>query len=143
MKILIIDNTGQISASLAEVEAEFDCLANEIQAFNILERLRPELVFLRYALRGEQTPDYIRLVVNALPAASVIVVGEQTSEEGVLQCLLSGAKGFQELQDLRYYSFRLVQAVSRGEAWVSRRVVASLLDSVRQLMLENSYLKVH
>lgn len=135
MKILVIDNTGQIPACLADVEAELNCHADEIQAFNALEQLQPELIFLSYALRGEQTHDYIRLLVKTLPTASLIVVGEQTAQECVLQCLLCGAKGFQELQDLRYYSVRLVQAISRGEAWVSRRMVAALLDAIRQLTL--------
>lgn len=136
MKILVIDNAGQISDCLSEVEAEqLGCCGDEVQALNTLEQLRPELVFLNYALRGEQTQEYIRLVVKTLPTASLIVVGEQTGEESVIRCLLSGAKGFQELQDLRHYSIRLVQAINRGEAWVSRRMVASLLDAVRQLTL--------
>ncbi|MCK9605210.1 MAG: hypothetical protein M0R33_02045 [Methylomonas sp.] len=135
MKILVIDNTGQISACLAEVEADLNCRTDEIQALNALEQLQPELVFLSYAFRGEQTHDYIRLLVKTLPSASLIIVGEQMAQECVLRCLLCGAKGFQELQDLQYYSFRLVQAISRGEAWVSRRMVASLLDAIRQLTL--------
>lgn len=136
MKILVIDNAGQISDCLAEVEAEqLGCCGDEIQALNALEQLQPELVFLNYALRGEQTHDYIRLIVKTLPTVSLVVVGKQTAQDSVLRCLLSGAKGFQELRELRYYSIRLVQAINRGEAWVSRRMVASLLDAVRQLAL--------
>ncbi|AEG02314.1 response regulator transcription factor [Methylomonas methanica] len=135
MKILVIDDSGQISACLAEVEADLESRIDEIQALNVLEQMRPELVFLSYAVCGEQTQDYIRQVVKTLPSTSLIVIGEQASQDCVLRCLLSGAKGYQELQDLRYYSVRLVQAINRGEAWVSRRMVASLLDAIRQLML--------
>lgn len=135
MKILVIENTGQISACLTDVEAELVCHIDETQALNAGEQLRPDLVFLSYALRGEQSPNYIRSFVNVVPTASVVVVGEQATDESVLRCLLAGAKGFQELQSLPYYSTRLVQAIGRGEAWVSRKMVASLLDAIRQLML--------
>lgn len=134
MKILVIDDSGQISARLAEVEADIECRDDEVQALNLLEQMRPEMVFLSYAVCGEQTQDYIRQVVKLLPSTSLIVIGEQTSEACVLRCLLSGAKGYQELQDLRFYSLRLVQAINRGEAWVSRRMVASILDAVRHLL---------
>lgn len=143
MKILVIDHAGLVADCLADVDAEITCQSDEIQALNIAEQLRPELIFLNFGLRGESTPDYIRLLVNVAPAASLIVVGEQTSEECVLRCLLSGAKGFQVVRTLPEYCVRLVQAINRGEAWVSRKLVASLLDTVRQLVLENSYLKMH
>lgn len=135
MKILVIENAGRIAACLSNLEVELACHIDETQALKAAEEFGPELVFLGYGLLADQTPDYIRSFANALPTASLIVVGENASDESVLRCLLAGAKGYQELQSLPHYNARLIQAIGRGEAWVSRKMVASLLDAVRQLLL--------
>jgi hypothetical protein len=45
--------------------------------------------------------------------------------------MLVGAKGFQEQAQLPDYAARLVQALLNGEAWLSRKRVARLIDSIR------------
>ncbi len=135
MKIQVIDNSGLIATCLTEVDTELVCSTDEVQALNTMEQCQPGLVFLNYAVRGEKTPEYIRVLLNAAPTASVVVIAEQLAEENVLQCLISGAKGFQVLELLPQYQLRLVQAIGNGEAWVSRIMVAKLLDRLRQLNL--------
>lgn len=135
MKIQVIDNSDLIVSHLTELDNELVCSANEIQALNSVEQLQPGLVFLNYAVCGEKTPEYIRELLNAAPATSVLVIAERLSEENQLQCLMSGAKGFQLLEHLPQYQLRLVAAISNGEAWVSRIMVAKLLDRLRQLSL--------
>lgn len=132
MKILVIDNAGLIAACLAAVDADLVCHDDEIQALNAAEQQQPALVLLSYDVRSDQTPDYIRLLLDVAPAASLVVVGKQADEDQVLCCLLAGAKGYQALQQLQYYSVKLVNAVMDGEAWVSRKLVARLLKVLRQ-----------
>lgn len=131
MKILVIDNAGQISAALCAKKTELICFSDEIQALNAAEQ-QPELIILNYAVQREQTPDYIRLLIAASPVSNLVVVGDNVHEDDVFRCLLSGAKGFQELQQLPHYSDKLVRVVMQGEAWVSRKMVARLLDEIRQ-----------
>lgn len=135
MKIQVIDNSGLITTCLTDINTELVCSADEIQALNTVEQFQPSLVLLNFAVRGEKTPEYIRLLLNAAPSTSVVVIAEQLAEESVLECLISGAKGFQLLELLPQYHARLVQAINNGEAWVSRIMVAKLLDRLRQLKL--------
>lgn len=132
MKILVIDNAGLITACLAAVDADLVCHDDEIQALNAAELQQPALVILSYAVRSHQTPDFIRLLLDVAPATSLVVVGDQMEENDVLRCLSAGAKGYQTLSQLPHYSIKLVNAVMDGEAWVSRKLVARLLEVLRQ-----------
>lgn len=130
MKILVIDTDGRIAAALCAIDAELVCFSDEIQALNAAEQ-QPQMIILSYTMRGKQTPDYIRLLIAAAPRSSLVVIGDNVHEDDVFCCLLSGAKGFQELQQLPNYSDKLVRVVMQGEAWVSRKMVARLLDAIR------------
>lgn len=132
MKILVIDNTGQISANLFAQDTDVAFYCDEILGFNAAEQ-QPELILLNYALRSEKTPDYIRLLTAAAPTASLIVIGENTHEDDIFRCLLAGAKGHQESQSLPHYLVKLIKVVSQGEAWISRSMVTKLLDTIREL----------
>ena len=133
MKILVIDKDGFISACLATVEAELLCHHDEIQALNAAEMQQPAMIFLAYALRGEETPDFIRMLTDAAPATRLVVIGGHMIDDAIIQCVLAGAKGFQEQAQLPNYTARLIQALLNGEAWLSRKCVAKLIDSIRLL----------
>ena len=133
MKILVIENDGLISTCLATVEAELLCHRDEIQALNAAETHQPAIIFLTYGLRGEETPDFIRTLTDAAPATRLVVIGVQMDEDAIIQCMLAGAKGFQEQAQLSDYVVRLIHALLNGEAWLSRKRVARLIDSIRLL----------
>jgi len=133
MKILVVDNADQIAACLVAVDAEIACHIDEIQALNVAEQFQPDLILLNYAVQGTKSAEYVRLLLDAAPQANVVVLAEIIAEEVLIRCVLSGAKGFQELKQFPQYCDRLVRAISEGEAWLSRKLVAKLIDSVRLL----------
>ena len=135
MKLLVIDNADQIAACLVAVDAEITCYLDEIQALNAAEQLQPNLILLNYAVRGTKTADYVRLLLDVSPQTNLVVLGELIAEDAVIRCVLSGAKGFQELKQFSQYCERLVRAVSDGEAWLTRKLVAKLIESVRLLAI--------
>ncbi|MGY6277325.1 DNA-binding response regulator [Methylomonas sp. MgM2] len=129
MKILIIDNAEQSSALFGgNVDALY--FSDEIQALNAAEQYQPELILLNYVVRGEQTPEYIQLLLEVTKASKLVVIGNNTSEDEIFRCLLTGAKGFQDKKQLPRYINKLVQVVTRGEAWVSRKMVARIVDAI-------------
>jgi DNA-binding NarL/FixJ family response regulator len=142
MKILVIDKQGSIEAGLFAIGAEVSRCVNEIQALNTAERWQPDLILVNFALRGDQTEDYIRLLLETAPLAKVVLLGIAVAEEAVIRCLLAGAKGYQELRSFPQYSQRLLQAVADGEAWVSRKLVASLIESARMAAMTSLFSSV-
>ncbi len=132
MKIQVIDNIGQIQPLLLMAEADVDFYSDEIQALNAAEQHRPSLILLNFALRGSETPDYTSMLLAASPTSNIVVIGDSLRDEQIVQCILAGAKGYQNSGSLTTYINRMIGAVSAGEAWLSRKLVAYLLDSIHK-----------
>jgi len=132
MKILVIDNAEIIASKLFATDVEVVFHTDEILGLKAAEQ-HPQLILLNFLLRSEQTPDYIRLLLAAAPAASLVVVGENIVEDDIFRCLLAGGKGYQEAESLPIYLHKMIRVMSQGEAWVSRKMVIKLLDAIREL----------
>jgi DNA-binding NarL/FixJ family response regulator len=131
MKIHVIDNAGQIPLLLSAVEADVAVYTDEIQALNAAEQQQPELILLNFSMRGRETPEYIGLLLTAGVNTRIVVIGENTSEEHIVSCLLAGAIGYQESQQLHEYIAKMINVVVDGEAWISRKMIAHLLATLR------------
>ena len=133
MKVLVIDNAEQIAPLLFGSSAEVLCFADEIQALNAAEQQKPELIFLDYAVLDKQTPEYIRLLIDVSDNSKLVVIGNQLSEDDIFRCLLMGAQGYQDSRLLPNYISKLIKVIMQGEAWVTRKMVARVLEAIRQL----------
>lgn len=132
MKIQVIDNIGQIQPMMQMAEADIAFYSDEIQALNAAEQLQPKMILLNFALRGSQTADYTNLLLAASPMSNIVIIGDDLHEEQILQCVLAGAKGYQNRLSLAAYINRMIHAVAAGEAWLSRKIVTYVLDAVHQ-----------
>ncbi|WP_020484870.1 response regulator transcription factor [Methylomonas sp. MK1] len=132
MKIQVIDNIGQIQPLMLMAEADVAFYSDEIQALNAAEQLQPNIILLNFALRGSKTPDYTNLLLAASPTSNIVIIGDDLHEEQILHCVLAGAKGYQNSLSLAAYINRMIHAVAAGEAWLSRKIVAYLLDAIHR-----------
>lgn len=115
---------------MAEGEVVF--YADEIQALNAAEQLQPNLILLNFALLGGDTPDYTNMLLAASPTSNIVIIGEDLHDEQILHCVLAGAKGYQNRLSLATYINRMIHAVDAGEAWLSRKIVAYVLNAIQQ-----------
>lgn len=138
MKVLVIDNAEQLAPLLFDSDVELLCFADEIQALNAAEQHRPELIFLDYAVLGDQTPEYIRLLLDASDGSKLVVIGNNIDEDDIFHCLLTGAQGYQDIRQLAHYVDKLIKVIMLGEAWVSRKMVARVLEAIRLLDVQNA-----
>lgn len=132
MDVLIIDKTEQIKSLLLMEEACVQTFDNEVKALNVTEQTSSPVVLLHYNVREEQTEDYIRLIMQASSDSKVVVVADALDENSILKCLLAGAKGYQETKQLSDHAEKMVTVIDAGEAWITRRMTATLLDSLRR-----------
>ena len=130
ISVQVIDNTGQIKLALVNAGASVSCYEDEVQALNAVEESRPSVILLNYEVRKEQTADYIGLIRKANLESKIIVISDELSEEKIIKCLIAGAKGYQEAKQLEAYVDKLIKVVDAGEAWITRHMVAVLLDSL-------------
>jgi len=130
--VLIIDRTNRIKSELSAVQANVSCVDDEVKALNVLEQSSSVVVLLNFNMMQQQTAEYIEVLVRANSTCSIVVIADELAEKEILNCLLAGAKGYQQLNQLKEYSNRLVTVMDAGEAWITRRMTATLLDSLRE-----------
>ena len=129
INVQVIDNTDQIKLAF-NAEVNVLCYKDEVQALNAVEESQSSVILLNYEVRKEQTADYIALIGKANLDSKIIVIADELSEEKIIKCLTAGAKGYQETKQLETYVDKLIKVVDAGEAWITRRMVAVLLDSL-------------
>jgi DNA-binding NarL/FixJ family response regulator len=131
ISVLIIDNAEQIKPIVSDSIADLSLYIDEIQALNAIENKQPSVVLLNYAVREEETADYIKLILKVSIDCKIVVIANELSQENILNCLIAGAKGYQEINQLSIYADKLIKVIDAGEAWITRRMVAILLEILR------------
>lgn len=131
--VLIVGNTRYITS--IPINDDFSLLRydDEIQALNAVAEFKPPIVLLHYSVRGNETCAYIDLLLRENPMSKIVVIAENLAEETILDILVSGAKGYMEQQNWHKLGHKMLKVVSDGEAWISRKMVARLLDRLRQM----------
>jgi len=132
MDILVIDRADQIKPELSAVQENVQYVNDEVKALNEVEEYSSVVVLLHINMMQEQTPEYIEVLLKANSKSAIVLIADELSDEETLRCLLAGAKGYQQQGQLREYARRLVNVMNDGEAWITRRMTATLLDSLRQ-----------
>ena len=131
VNVHVISNVNSTLLSYTESIVNTIHFDDDIQALNSVEEYKPSVVLLNYDFKGEQTPNYIGHLLAASTVSKVVVVGSDLSDNHVLKCLISGAKGYQEIETFDDYAEKIIRVIDAGEAWITRRLVAILLDSLR------------
>jgi len=132
MDILVIDREDQIKPDLSAVQENVQYVNDEVKALNEVEKYLSVVVLLHINMMKEQTAEYIDVLLKANSKSAIVVISDELSDEEILKCLLAGANGYQQQDQLKEYASRLVNAMNDGEAWITRRMTAILLDSLRQ-----------
>ena len=135
-EILIIDKTGHIESALGLTAFSTIELDDEVVGLNTVGEIEPTVILLHHNVMEEQTSYYIKLLLESSRQSNVVVIASALDEREILSCLLAGANGYQNINQLGDYADRLVTAVGKGEAWITRRMTAILIDSLRESSFE-------
>ena len=131
LDVLIIDKSNQIEPVLTQLNANIESIDDEVKALSLVENKWPAVVFLSYDVMQEKTSDYIKVLLKLSSSCKVIVIANELSENEILNCLLAGAKGYQTLKQLNKCGQKLITVVTAGEVWITRRMTAIVLDTLR------------
>jgi len=105
---------------------------DEVLAFNAIEETKPSVVLVDYALRKAETDSYIKLLLAVSKESKIIVIANELNDDEILNCLIAGAKGYQNTAQLKDLVVKMITVVDAGEAWLTRRTVAKLLNIIVQ-----------
>ena len=115
MDVLIIDKTDQIASNLVVVRADVQTFSDEIKALNALENTPEAVVLLHHDFLQQQTVEYIKLLVAASSNSKIAVIANELNEEGILNCLLAGAKVYQHVDQFKHYANKLITVMDDVE----------------------------
>ena len=138
IRLLIIDDHEMVREGLKAMlttEPDFTIVgdaANAEQAFELIERLRPDVILLDIRLPGTSGIDVCRTVTERYPEAAVIILTTFTDESLVAQCIQAGARGF-IIKDIERFDLkRSIRAVARGEAAIDSKAAVAVLAQLRR-----------
>ncbi len=132
INLQIIGNIEQLKPLFGKEDMQVCFLEDEVQALNTVEQKKPAVILLDYKLRKVETASYIKLLLKASSESKIIVIANDLNDNDVLAFLIAGARGYQNLKQLNKYAVKMVKVINTGEAWVTRRMVAKLLDVLVQ-----------
>lgn len=104
---------------------------DEINALNHTTAFQPAVILLGYDVRKAATDVFIEYILAESSQSKIIVIGQQLNDEQILNCLLAGANGYMEYSALEKYLNKAVRVIASGEAWISRKMAAKLINKLR------------
>ncbi|MCM4084734.1 response regulator [Paractinoplanes hotanensis] len=101
------------------------------EALTVVEAVRPDVVLTDLRLPGPSGGALIRLLLERVPTARVLVLTTHDTDSDVLPAVEAGAIGYLLKDAPREELFRAVRAAAKGETVLSPSVAAVLLARVR------------
>lgn len=138
IRLLIIDDHEMVREGLKAMltaEPDFSIVgdaANAEQAYELIERLHPDVILLDIRLPGTSGIEVCRTVTERYPETAVIILTTFTDEALVAQCIQAGARGFIVKDIERFDLKRSIRAVARGEAAIDPKAAVAVLAQLRR-----------
>ncbi|MDD1611618.1 MAG: DNA-binding response regulator [Methylococcaceae bacterium] len=128
MDIVIIDLQETLARVIQRDSLSVHFFADPLVGYQFIETSRPAIIFIGFDMLKNGTPRYISYLYKLAPESPIILSASQLDDDNILDCLAVGARGYLELNEAERFINKLINAVLNGEAWISRRLVAKLLQ---------------
>ncbi len=98
----------------------------------LLEKHQPRVVVMDFAERAQVSLGLIRLINIKNPGGKVLLISNFTDEDDLMNGITVGAQGYLEREACGIFLTKAIEAVALGEAWLSRKMVAKLLERLTE-----------
>lgn len=95
-------------------------------------QLKPNIILLDNSIKESSSPALIQSLLDASPISRIILLGSSLPDKQLIKCLLSKLYGYVEQKDLDRFLIKSIKAVHSGEAWITRRIVKKLIESINE-----------
>ncbi|HEY3174112.1 MAG TPA: response regulator [Thermoanaerobaculia bacterium] len=102
--------------------------ATGLEAVSATAKLKPRVVLLDLELSSEFGASLIAVVRRKSARTRVILLVGRASEERILEALSHGAVGCVTKKNISRFLPEALEAVSSGEAWMSRKLIPKIMD---------------
>jgi DNA-binding NarL/FixJ family response regulator len=102
--------------------------ATGLEAVSATAKLKPRVVLLDLELSSEFGASLISVLRHKSARTRVILLVGRASEERILEALSHGAVGCVTKKNIARFLPEALEAVSSGEAWMSRKLIPKIMD---------------
>ena len=137
LRLLVVDDHPVVRDGLRgmlSTQPDFEIVgeaASGQEALTLLESVRPDLVLTDLRMPEPSGGTLIRLLLERVPTARVLVLTTHDTDSDVLPAIEAGAIGYLLKDAPREELFRAVRAAARGETVLSPSVAALLVSRMR------------
>lgn len=112
-------------------------------AISLAEVEQPDLVVLDILMPGISGLDAVEKITAVAPGSSIVMLTASESEEDLLACIKSGARGYL-VKDVPFADLaRDLHSVADGGAAITPHMTGKLLDVLNQLLRHQDFLTAH
>ncbi len=102
--------------------------ATGLEAVSATAKLKPRVVLVDLELSSEFGASLIAVLRRKSARTRVILLVGRASEERILEALSHGAVGCVTKKNISRFLPEALEAVSSGEAWMSRKLIPKIMD---------------
>lgn len=107
-----------------------DVTANENEVARI-KRLKPLVLLVNLNLCTDDDYALLLSLRRDCPEALIVLLADDSIHESqILQALEIGARGYLKHETIQLHLSMAIRVVSRGEAWVPRKMLGSIMDHI-------------
>ena len=136
IRVCIIEDHAVVRAGLKmlltsqpDIEVVGEALDRK-EAFEIAERVRPDLFLVDIQLGRESAVDFLEELLSVCEARAILLTGASNDEQ-IQRAIQAGATGLVYKEEAPEVLIRAIRKVHAGEAWLSRAVMTSALTKLR------------
>jgi DNA-binding NarL/FixJ family response regulator len=137
IKVYLVDDQAMIRAAIKSFlnqREQFEVVGSNGDPRKALEEiqvLRPDVVVLDITMPGLSGLDAIPLIRRSLPRVKIVMLTHHEGESFVEQALRAGAEGYLSKDSEPAELALAIEAVQRGDPFVSPRVASGLVGGLR------------
>jgi two-component system, NarL family, nitrate/nitrite response regulator NarL len=120
--------------SLIESQADL-CLVGagaSQQTLDIVSEAGPDILLLDLAVQATAGLDVLKEIARTAPSTRTLLMSSEVSGPDILEALQRGARGVIMKDASTEQLFKSIRAVMAGQYWVSRELVAAVIDRMRE-----------
>jgi DNA-binding NarL/FixJ family response regulator len=105
---------------------------NGIQAFDVIEDSKPDVVIINVNMPEFQGIDFIPIIKDKCSKTKALLIAAESEDDAImLKAIEAGAKGYLKRDTSCDCLVKAIQAVYQGELWLERRLMAKYFDKVK------------
>lgn len=137
LKVLIIDDNTEFRRSCGQLLlSDLDISVTDCDGDLALEHLQsvsPDVVVMGLNIAEQHRLQLLKLIQLRWSECQVLALADNQSNDDAIKQIEASAVGFMNCEDLERLLSKAVKKINEGEAWVSRKLVPSLVERLRVL----------